>query len=285
MPIAKLKDVELYYDEYGSGDRYLLSAQQFHSRIASYTIELANRHGFHVFNIQIRGYGKSSPVYEDYGERWYNVWAQDVVDFADAMGIDKFFYTGVSHGAGIGWYLCCYHPERIRAFISVVGGPHRKIPGEETSPARMATIRAAQSRETWEKYVAGLVDKMSRRMPKRGETSEEEYELQLKLHEENLEFWRNMSLEAGRIDPKKPFPECKTEEELIEKLKTVKVPTLMIGGVQDDIVAPEDLVRSCRAVEGSKLILYEDGTHGVAQEHRVEVADDIMRFCVNRNLL
>jgi pimeloyl-ACP methyl ester carboxylesterase len=285
LPIAKLKDVELYYDEFGSGDRYLISAQQFHSKIASYTIELANRHGFHVFNIQIRGYGKSSPVYEGYGDRWYNVWSRDVIDFADAMGIDKFFYTGVSHGAGIGWYLCHDYPERIRGFFSVVGGPHKKTPDEQTSPARMATIRAAQSKETWEQFVAERVKNMSSLSFSLSAENEEEYRLQQALHEENLEFWSTMTPEAGRIDPKKPFPECRTEEELIEKLKTIKVPTLMIGGIRDNIIFPEDLVRSCRAVEGSKLILYEDGTHGVAQEHRVEVANDIMQFCIHRNLL
>ena len=37
---------------------------------------------------------------------------------ADAMGIDKFFYTGHSHGAGIGWHLCMNHPERLRGFFA-----------------------------------------------------------------------------------------------------------------------------------------------------------------------
>jgi len=104
MPVLKVKDIELEYVEYGSGDRYLLCSQQHHFSLVNYTKDLADK-GFHVFNITIRGYGRSTRIKEDLGDTWYDVWAQDTVDFADAMGIDKFFYTGVSHGAGIGWYL------------------------------------------------------------------------------------------------------------------------------------------------------------------------------------
>lgn len=66
MPIIKLKDVELYYDEFGSGDRYLIQAQQYTNNKLHYTIDLAKQ-GFHVFNIQIRGYAPSTPVHEDLG--------------------------------------------------------------------------------------------------------------------------------------------------------------------------------------------------------------------------
>lgn len=102
MPILNLNHVSLYYEEFGRGDRYLIQAQQFVNSHIYYTKDLADRCGFHAFIIRIRGYAPSSMVTEDLGDDWYDVWAQDVVDFADAMGIEKFFYTGHSHGAGIG---------------------------------------------------------------------------------------------------------------------------------------------------------------------------------------
>ena len=112
MPILNLNHVSLYYEEFGRGDRYLIQAQQFVNSHIYYTKDLADRCGFHAFIIRIRGYAPSSMVTEDLGDDWYDVWAQDVVDFADAMGIEKFFYTGHSHGAGIGWHLCMNHPLR-----------------------------------------------------------------------------------------------------------------------------------------------------------------------------
>jgi pimeloyl-ACP methyl ester carboxylesterase len=40
------------------------------------------------------------------------------------MGIDKFIYTGASHGAGTGWHVVLNYPERVKAFVAYVGGPH-----------------------------------------------------------------------------------------------------------------------------------------------------------------
>ena len=126
MPILNLNHVSLYYEEFGRGDRYLIQAQQFVNSHIYYTKDLADRCGFHAFIIRIRGYAPSSMVTEDLGDDWYDVWAQDVVDFADAMGIEKFFYTGHSHGAGIGWHLCMNHPDRLRGFFASGSGPHLK---------------------------------------------------------------------------------------------------------------------------------------------------------------
>ena len=55
MPILKLKDVELYYDEFGSGDRFLIQAQQFVSKHLNYVKDLSEKEGFHGFIIRIRG--------------------------------------------------------------------------------------------------------------------------------------------------------------------------------------------------------------------------------------
>lgn len=126
MPILNLNHVSLYYEEFGRGDRYLIQAQQFVNSHIYYTKDLADRCGFHAFIIRIRGYAPSSMVTEDLGDDWYDVWAQDVVDFADAMGIEKFFYTGHSHGAGIGWHLCHEPPDRLRGFFASGSGPHLK---------------------------------------------------------------------------------------------------------------------------------------------------------------
>ena len=52
--------VTLYYNEYGSGDKYVLSSQMgFDSDEKGWPMDLADE-GFHVFTIQIRGYGRST---------------------------------------------------------------------------------------------------------------------------------------------------------------------------------------------------------------------------------
>lgn len=282
MAVKKLKNIQLEYEEYGTGDRYLLCCQQNHSKVQNWTIDLARKESFHVFDITIRGYGQSTHITQDLGDTWYDVWAQDACDFADSMGIDRFFYTGMSHGAGIGWHICVNHPERLRGFFGIVAGPHSKD-GKETGEARMRTISAAQSVETWKAYCDDI-DRASQ--PHRTENmTDTEWEHAVALQKEQMAWWRGMSLEEARLNPKKPFPRLRTEEELIAVLNRIQVPTLLLGGIQDPICLPENLLRSVRAVSKAKLILYEDASHMLDQEHKEEVVADIMDFCRNRKLL
>lgn len=276
--------ITLGYNEFGSGDRYLISCQQNHNSKVAYTIDLAEEHGFHVFQVQIRGYGAAAKeAVKDLGGKWYDVWAQDACDFADAMGIDKFFYGGISHGSGIGWHICRMHPERLRGFFAGVPGPHSKD-GHDTGEARMQTIRASEDPDTWKAYAEAKAFRQAgplRKLAEQGLADREKIEAAI---EEQREFWVTMPPEVARLDPKKPFADCDTEEELIEELKKIRVPVLIIGGMMDPISTIDTMVRSCKAVENSEMVVFADGTHNVLLEHRKEVVNHIMAFCNGRGL-
>ena len=284
MPILNLNHVSLYYEEFGRGDRYLIQAQQFVNSHIYYTKDLADRCGFHAFIIRIRGYAPSSMVTEDLGDDWYDVWAQDVVDFADAMGIEKFFYTGHSHGAGIGWHLCMNHPDRLRGFFASGSGPHLKD-GKPTGSARMDTINAAKSRETWVPYAEKQASYCAKAFvplesdPFIGGESK-------KAVEQTVEFWTNMPAQSAVLNPRKPFAKVQTEEELAQVLGRITVPTIMMGGTEDNISSPELMLRTLRALKGSKLVLHQGVDHvDLPIKCREDYVGDIMAFCQERGLL
>ena len=284
MPILNLNHVSLYYEEFGRGDRYLIQAQQFVNSHIYYTKDLADRCGFHAFIIRIRGYAPSSMVTEDLGDDWYDVWAQDVVDFADAMGIEKFFYTGHSHGAGIGWHLCMNHPDRLRGFFASGSGPHLKD-GKPTGSARMDTINAAKSRETWVPYAEKQASYCAKAFvplesdPVIGGEAK-------KAVEQTVEFWTNMPAQSAVLNPRKPFAKVQTEEELAQVLGRVTVPTIMMDGTEDNISSPELMLRTLRALKGSKLVLHQGVDHvDLPIKCREDYVGDIMAFCQERGLL
>ena len=284
MPILNLNHVSLYYEEFGRGDRYLIQAQQFVNSHIYYTKDLADRCGFHAFIIRIRGYAPSSMVTEDLGDDWYDVWAQDVVDFADAMGIEKFFYTGHSHGAGIGWHLCMNHPDRLRGFFASGSGPHLKD-GKPTGSARMDTINAAKSRETWVPYAEKQASYCAKAFvplesdPVIGGEAK-------KAVEQTVEFWTNMPAQSAGLNPRKPFAKVQTEEELAQVLGRITVPTIMMGGTEDNISSPELMLRTLRALKGSKLVLHQGVDHvDLPIKCREDYVGDIMAFCQERGLL
>ena len=102
----KVNGASLYYEEFGRGERCILTASSlFDPQRKGWPYDLAEE-GFHVFMMQMRGYGQSDHVQENLGDRWYDLWADDVAAFADALEIRRFLYTGASDGGGIGWHLC-----------------------------------------------------------------------------------------------------------------------------------------------------------------------------------
>ena len=115
--------IRLSYDEFGTGEKYVLSAQAGLFYPLGIHQALAKR-GYHVVCLTLRGFSPSSYVADDYGEAWYDIFASDVVTLADRLEVDRFIFMGASHGAGVGWHLLWKHAKRIRAFIAIVPGPH-----------------------------------------------------------------------------------------------------------------------------------------------------------------
>lgn len=270
MPYAEINGASLYYDEIGTGNKIVIAASGGDFKTVNpevWPFYLADA-GYHVYTITNRGHWKSTHVHEDLGNEWYNIWADDVYAFAKSFGYDRFIYTGLSHGAGIGWHLADRHPECMNAFVAIVCGPHNRS-GPETSPARQRTIDAADDPELKARILRDMEPDWSD-IPNDMFT-----QAQARFSEFKKEF-EETTPEEMRINPRKPFPWIKTEEELSEKLATIRVPTLMIGGVQDSIISPESMLRSMKSVPGNKCIMYQDGTHNVANEHLEEVKTDIL---------
>lgn len=287
MPVLSLNGVELYYDEFGAENKngpVIIQAQQYNTKYLSYMKDLCEQEGFHGYAIRIRGYAPSSLSDQDYGTKWYEIWSQDVLDFADAVGADRFFYTGHSHGAGVGWHLCMKAPERIIAFFASGCGPHKKD-GKATGSARQMTIDAAKSPETWKPFAemkaakGAVYFESMKDDPEIGALCRKEIE-------DRLEFWLNMKQESALINPGKPFPQCQTEEELIAALEQIHVPLLMFGGTDDAISTPELMLRTLKAVKGSELVLFEGVDHvNLVHRFRKEYVAHIMAFLKVRGLI
>lgn len=92
--------------------------------------EAGKKAGARVIGIDRPGFGLSS-----FARRYRIVdWPRDVVEFADALGLDKFAVVGVSSGSP--YALACAYliPERLTACAVVSGLAPLKVPGEKIRP-------------------------------------------------------------------------------------------------------------------------------------------------------
>jgi pimeloyl-ACP methyl ester carboxylesterase len=249
--------VDLSYEEYGTGENIVLSAQMELAQGNSYQ-RLLGRAGFTVYYLQLRGFGESAHANEAPAAGWYPTWAEDVYQFAHARGVVRFIYTGVSHGAGVGWHLALAHPESLRAFVSVVGGPH-----DRTLPrTRGIGVDGADPPPMFE--VPTTDPERLRRRAKRALAARDR--------------WARLSAEERAISPGRLFPELATNPDVAHLLSQVTVPTLLLYAAQDDIIPPEMALLAARAVPGAKLVLYQDHSHSLASEAPQRLVDEVVLF-------
>ena len=260
------KGIEIYYEEFGTGDKYLICSQQSH---ASRSLEREMvKYGFHVFLLTNRGFGKSTHLTEDYGDYWYDRFADDVVHFADKMGIDKFVYSGSSHGAGCGWSVVKNYPERVICFFAVVPGPHSLDEGrmsfKEMVEKGLITLKESV-REVDDENL------LERRRLIREEMKEvlssEEYKRYYDTEEvRNIHYGRPLAYLAN-------------EDELKEVFHQIKTPVLILGGGNDPISRNDLMVRSMENLPNCKLVIYSGFGHGI--DIYEELAREADRFYEN----
>ena len=267
MPLMEVeKGVEIWYDEFGQGDRYLLCTQVGHSRF-TLERELAKR-GFHVFLLTNRGFGRSTHVTEDYGEHWYDRFADDVAAFADRMGIEKFAYSGASHGAGAGWHVVLRHPERVICFFAVVPGPHNLDEGKQS-------IRSLSA--------AGKIKLPVMRLPSDDPRVQERYAIEDALSRAQRQAPDYAAVydspETKAIDYGRPLAALHTEANVLEALKTIRTPVLIIGGMEDPISRPDLMLRTAKCLPSCKLVIHSGVSHAIPMVE--DAASDAVRFYEN----
>ena len=267
MPTVEVeKGVEIFYEELGSGDRYLLCTQVGHGRF-TLERELAKR-GFHVFLLTNRGFGRSTHVTEDYGEHWYDRFADDVIAFADKMGIGRFAYSGASHGAGTGWHVVLRHPERVICFFAVVPGPHNLDEGKQSIRSLMAEGKM--------KLPVMRTDSDDPRIRERYALEDAASKAQ-RAEPDYAEVYD--SPETRAIDYGRPLAALHTEARVQEALKTIKTPVLIIGGMEDPISRPDLMLRTAACLPCCKLVIHSGVSHAIPMVE--DAAEDAVRFYGN----
>src|SRR5689334_6287566 len=114
MPTARVGDVDLYYEEHGSGDP-LLCIMGFATDSTGWLLQLpafAERHRTIVFDN--RGVGRSDKPTTPYT---IHEMADDAAGLLDHLGIPRAHVLGVSMGGMIAQELALRHPERVRGLV------------------------------------------------------------------------------------------------------------------------------------------------------------------------
>lgn len=273
MKTLEINGVTLAYEEYGSGNRYLISSQNFFFRDCHMALLGREPYHYHVFLIYTRGYGASTHIFDPTPRDYTTIWGKDVAAFAEAMGINSFYYTGISHGNWAGWYLALNRPELLRGFacgngIAQFRDPDARTPvppRPELDLDRVVGNREALEKMAWmENWPTNNPDRLRRRAGNHKE------HLQILLNRKKEEFTvRNTNMSCC---------DAKTREEFYETMAKISVPVLFLHGMLDPLAKIEDVIRLSQAIPGSQIKAYQNLGHGGGDECPEIFARDCDRF-------
>lgn len=269
----QIGDLTLAYKEFGTGDKYLLSTQNFFLNECHMELLGKPPYDYHCFLVYMRGYGKSSHITDPTPKNYVSVWGEDLVAFAKAMNIPSFYYTGVSHGNFAGWHIAFHYPELLKAFVCVDGiaqfreapaGATRKRP--ETNWDEIVGNREALSKMAWmENWPTNNPERLARRAAN---------------HAEHTEILMGRAKEEFTVPNAGDMTCCgaKSAEEFYEKMSKINLPVLIWIGGLDPLAKAEDGLKIAQTIPGASLLTYQHLGHGGADECPEMAARDCDRF-------
>lgn len=114
---AKINKGKLYYEIYGEGEP-LLILHGNNEGIGSFTEQigpLSKR--FQVIAVDTRGHGNSTSNFED--DYSYDLFADDMIQLMDTLGLKKVHVLGWSDGGNTGLLMAIHYPERIKSLMTM----------------------------------------------------------------------------------------------------------------------------------------------------------------------
>ncbi|MFB6254176.1 MAG: alpha/beta fold hydrolase, partial [Halobacteriaceae archaeon] len=119
MPWVKTNDLEIYYEDYGSGDPIIVlhGGLSDHQVWAEQLQPLSD--SFRILPIDLRGHGKTGGTDQD--RYTIDTYVTDLRAVIDELALDKPVVLGHSFGGMIGYLFAKEYPDRLSALITVGG--------------------------------------------------------------------------------------------------------------------------------------------------------------------
>lgn len=252
MPRAHNDSIEIEYETFGShDDPALICIPGLGSQLLSYPVELCQAfvdRGFFVIRMDNRDAGLSSMSSDD--DRYtLDDMADDVVAVLDHAEVPEALVLGVSMGGMIAQVTAIRHPERTRALVSIMSTTGEPDVGNPTLDA-------------WDVLTA---------------PPEDSIEAQIEADVKASRIWSNPDwfdpetlrsfLAAGYQRAWNPgaaqrqMKAIMASGDRVAGLSELAMPTLVIHGGLDTLIAPSGGARTAELISDSRYLLIEEMSH------------------------
>ena len=261
--------VDLYYEDFGTGDPVVLihgwplSGRSWEAQIPALIAD-----GKRVITYDRRGFGKSSQPWTGYD---YDTFAADLDALLRHLDLTGVTLVGFSMGGGeVARYLGTHGTDRVTKAVFAGAVPPYLYKSDDNPDGALddATIKQFQEGVTTDRIA--FVDGFAENFFTAGGT--------LKVSDNQVRYAQEL---AHAASPKATL-DCIAAFSLTDfraDLATITIPTLVIHGDSDAIVPIENSgKRTAETIPGAKLVVIQDGPHGINASHPTEFNEALLSF-------
>jgi len=257
MPIAKIRDLELYYEEHGSGFP-LLCIMGFATDLNGWLLQVpAFAAGYRTIVFDNRGVGRSA---KPTGAYTIHEMADDAAGLLDHLDIDRAHVLGLSMGGMIAQELVLRHPHRVRGLVLAATFPEPDVATEEqrkilftqmggsiTEAGEMRIDFTAMNPMLFFQNMLPLVFSPS--------FIQNELPKLLQVFSGSLQFGFSIEAIMGQM-------QAIMAHKATDRLAKITAPTLVLTGDADRLISPANSDVLAQRIPGAKLVQLPGGTHG-----------------------
>ncbi len=257
MSTVTVGDVELYYEEHGTGEPLLLIMGLAADSMA-WMFQLpafAERYRTIVFDN--RGVGRSG---KPKGPYTIAAMADDTAGLLKAIGVDRAHVVGVSMGGMIAQELALRHPERVRGLVLACTFPEADEDVKRNRETSLAQLGGTIGRDGVATLNLAAVDPMmifSTLLPRVFSPTFIQNQLASLMQLFGGALQWGFSVEAIMAQVEAVMSHNSTE-----RLRDIKAPTLVITGDADLLIPPANSDVIADEIPGARLVKVPGGTHG-----------------------
>jgi len=259
--IASVNGTELYYEIAGEGHALvLIHGGAVDNR--AWDDQFAEFSQYHkVVRYDLRGAGQSGNRDKPFSN------SQDLHALLKFLNIDKAYLLGISRGGGIAYDLTLEHPEMVDALILVSSNLSEHVPAYSDMFAR--------STEAGKKSGAAAAAAVWGNDPYQGPMRESARPRVLKILTENMPRFRYFD---GHV-PVEKLSSSKVPRK--QRLSEVQIPTLVISGKHDNVVAREHYRDWAAGIPDATPIEFPNAAHLVNIDQVDEFNQAVLEFLEN----
>lgn len=260
MPIAEINGIEIHYREGGEGYPVIL-LHGFTGNLRSWALQIpALTRKFRTVSIDHRGHGHSQKPTrpEDYS---LEQMMEDAFGLLEHLGIKECYVVGHSMGGMVAQHLVLAHPKPVRALVLVDTAAHMPSSLRTQERARLVEIAREDGMEA-------VFEEQMRTNPMAD---------QLRSQPEVLENWRQQFLLTSREAYIYCAQAIANREPLLDQLRAIHIPTLIICGENDDPFL-EPSHRMHERIPDSELVIIPEAGHTPQIEKPAEFNRTLTKF-------